>query len=72
MSHILYESNAVKKDISHLGGGKSQGTMNCVIVKEGEKVVADGLHVIERSRPGQSSELNDLENLNLRSILNAK
>lgn len=39
MSHILCESNAVKKDISHLGGGKSQRTVSCVD-NEGKKLVA--------------------------------
>lgn len=39
MSHILYESNAVKKDISHLAGGKSQRTVNCVD-NEGKRLVA--------------------------------
>lgn len=46
MTHILYESNTVKKDIRHLRGGKSQKTMKCVS-KEGKKVVASGLHMTE-------------------------
>lgn len=50
MSHILYEANAVKKGIRRLGGGKSQGTGNGVAVKEGEKVVADGLHLMKQAR----------------------